>query len=202
MNRKPIFDHLAQKLPGVWNLAGTIPLMDKLIDAWESANDNAPAEPKWVSVLRSKIGEKEIPGSKHNPWITSFWQRLGAQWFNDDETPWCGGAIAWALNEAGLPYPKQFPRAASYKDYGVACLAQVGAIGVKARKGGNHVFEIVGETADKRYYKALGGNQGNMVSVIDILKADVDAIRWPPGVPQMNIPLPVLPRGTIGASEA
>lgn len=159
-------------------------------------------EPAWVKAGRMKLGEREIPGSKNNPWIVGFWQRLGARWFNDDETPWCGGFVAWCLNEAGLPYPKQFPRAASYRTYGVPCPAQVGAIGVKGRKGGNHVFLIVGETKDKRFFKALGGNQGNMVSVIDIAKSDVDAIRWPPGVAQANIPLPVLARGTVGASEA
>src|SRR5690606_13431972 len=113
----------------------------------------------------------------------SFWQRLGAKWYNDDETPWCGGFIAWCLNEAGLPYPKNFPAAASFRDYGTECLPQLGAIGVKSRKGGNHVFIIVGETADKRYFKALGGNQSDAVNIMDILKSDVTAVRWPPSVP-------------------
>lgn len=162
-------------------------------------------EPAWIVAARSMLGQREIPGSRNNPWIVGFWKRLGASWFNDDETPWCGGYVAWCLNEAGLPYPKMFPRASSFKTYGIACPAQLGAIGVKARKGGNHVFFIVGHTSDGLYYKALGGNQGNMVSIMDIRKVDVDAIRWPPGVPlvpRKSMVLPVFPRGVVSSNEA
>lgn len=191
-------------------LAADIPLINSLGDLWDARRgvitDPAVAstmDPAWVTAARSKIGEREIPGSKDNPWIVSNWQRLGAKWFNDDETPWCGNFVAWALDAAGHPYPKEFPRAASFKNYGTACAAQVGAIGVKARVGGNHVFIIVGQTPDKMYYKALGGNQGNMVNVMDIKKVDVDAIRWPTGVPVPATPyLPTMPKGTVSANEA
>lgn len=186
-------------------LAEDIPLLNQLAKNWDArtAPGVAIADPAWIVAARSKLGEREIPGSKDNPWIVGFWQRLGAKWFNDDETPWCGGFVAWCLNEAGLPYPKEFPRAASFKTYGTACPAQVGAIGVKARKGGNHVFFIVGQTNDRLFYKALGGNQGNMVSIIDIRKTDVDAIRWPPGVSLPASPLlPIMAKGVTGASEA
>ena len=163
------------------------------------------AEPAWVRAGRSKIGEREIPGPKHNQWILGFWQKLGAPWIKTDDADgaWCGGFVAWCLNEAGLPYPKNYPAARSFADWGMACKPRVGAIGVKARKGGNHVFLIVGETADKAYFKALGGNQGNQVSVIDIRKSDTKFIRWPTGavLPPFS-PLPVMPKGTIGASEA
>lgn len=185
-----------------------VPLVNQLAAQWDARTSTAltPApsmDPPWVAAARSKIGEKEIPGSKNNPWIVSNWQRLGAKWFNDDETPWCGNFVAWALDAAGLPYPKEFPRAASFKDYGVACAAQVGAIGVKARVGGNHVFLIVGQTPDKMYYKCLGGNQGNAVNIMDILKTNVDAIRWPPGVAVPKVPyLPTMPKGTVSKNEA
>lgn len=182
-----------------------VPLINELGAAWDARLPTIAElqDPAWVAAARSKVGQKEIPGSKHNPWIVSFWQRLGAKWFNDDETPWCGGFMAWCLNEAGLPYPKEFPRAASFSTWGTDCAAQVGAIGVKARVGGNHVFLIVGVTADGLYYKALGGNQGNMVSVMDIRKVDVDAIRWPKGAgAPRGIPLPVMPRGTVSVNEA
>lgn len=190
--------------------AADVPLINQLAAQWDARRPAAPimageAEPAWIVAARSKIGEREIPGSKDNPWIVGFWQRLGAKWFNDDETPWCGGFVAWCLNEAGLTFPKEFPRAASFKTYGVACPAQLGAIGVKARTGGNHVFFIVGETPDGLYYKALGGNQGNAVNIMDIRKTDVDAIRWPAGVPLVprgQMVLPTLPRGTISKNEA
>lgn len=191
-------------------LAAEVPLINSLGQLWDDRRkvitdpSVAPAmDPAWVAQARTKIGEREIPGSKNNPWIVSNWQRLGAKWFNDDETPWCGNFIAWALDAAGLPYPKEFPRAASFATYGTACAAQLGAIGVKARQGGNHVFFIVGQTPDKMYYKCLGGNQGNAVNIMDILKTSVDAIRWPSGVPVPATPyLPTLPKGTISVNEA
>lgn len=202
-DRKPIFDAIRAARGKGFSQVEVVEidtLLDRLLPAPVAAN-----EPAWVTFGRSKIGEREIVGPKHNPWIMGFWQKLGAKWIKSDDADgaWCGGFIAWCLNEAGLPYPKNYPAAASFAAWGVACKAQVGAIGVKQRPGGNHVFQIVGETADKRYFKALGGNQGNAVSIIDILKSDATAIRWPQGAGEpRNLPLPVLPRGTIGASEA
>lgn len=191
-------------------LSADIPLINSLGSQWDARRGviSDPAvvstmDPAWVTAARTKIGEREIPGTKNNPWIVSNWQRLGAKWFNDDETPWCGNFAAWALDAAGRPYPKEFPRAASFSTYGTACAAQVGAIGVKSRVGGNHVFFIVGQTPDKMYYKALGGNQGDMVSIMDILKTSVDAIRWPAGAPIPATPyLPTLPKGTVSTKEA
>ena len=158
----------------------------------------------WIVVALSLVGQREIPGPKHNSWIAKGWARLGAGWYNDDETPWCGFFVAHCMDAAGLPYPRggRFASAAAWADYGVKCEPQVGAIGVKKRPGGNHVFFIVGQTSCKRYYKALGGNQSNAVNTMDIAKSDVFAIRWPAGVPQLNIPLPIMPRGVISTNEA
>lgn len=188
-------------------MAADVPYIDKLAAQWDArapANTapHIPGEPLHVAMLRAKIGTREIVGPKNNPWIADGWAKLKAGWFNDDETPWCGFAVAWALNAAGLPYPKNFPSAASFGTFGTACTPRVGAIGVKARTGGNHVFLIVGETPDKIYYKALGGNQGNMVSIMDIPKAQVNHIRWPEGLPLVDTGLPTLPKGVISTNEA
>jgi len=192
--------------PGGKLTAQDVPVINQLAALWDArAAPLVIHDPAWIKAARSKIGEREIKGPSHNGWIAKGWRRLGVTWFVDDETPWCGYFVADCLNAASLPYPKNFPSAASFRDYGVACPAQLGAIGVKARKGGNHVFFIVGETADGRFFKALGGNQGNAVSIMDILKSDVDAIRWPPGVPlvpRSEIALPVLPAGIISENEA
>lgn len=161
-------------------------------------------EPPWVTALRTRLGEKEVKGPQHNGWIAKGWAALNASWFNTDETPWCGFAIAWAMDKVGLPYPAkgEFARALAWASYGVECQPQLGAIGVKRRVGGNHVFMIVGQTPDKRFYKCLGGNQGDAVSIMDIPKTEVFAIRWPPGVPQTNLLLPMLPPGIISRNEA
>lgn len=171
--------------------------------SWEARSGVRPRapDPAWVKAARSDIGQREIVGPKHNPWIAKGWARLGWGGYNSDETPWCGFAVADWLNRAGLPYPKAFPSAASYATYGDAVKPMLGAIGVKKRKGGNHVFIIVGITPDGKYYKALGGNQGNMVNIVDIAVSEVNFVRYPSGQPRTDY-LPVLPRGTISKSEA
>lgn len=211
-SRKPFADAL--RGAGLnFNLPGVVEAFDAMLDKAGiprvPAIASAPAldvrEPAWVRAGRSKIGEREIPGPKHNPWIIGMWQKLGAPWIKTDDADgaWCGGFVAWCLAEAGLSYPKNYPAAASFATWGTACAPQMGAIGVKARKGGNHVFLIVGITADRMFYKALGGNQDNQVSIIDIPASEVNAIRWPKGAPAPeNKPLPVMPRGTVARSEA
>lgn len=206
--RASIFAAFRAAQPDVFSEPARIAILDGICDDFGIPRDDAPptsasGEPAWVAAGRSKLGEHEIPGVRHNPWIISFWKQ--APWIKTDDADgaWCGGFLKWCLEQAGLPYPKNYPSARSFATWGNDCKAQVGAIGVKARPGGSHVFLIVGETRDKAYFKALGGNQGNKVSIIDIRKSDTDAIRWPAGagVPR-GIPLPIMPAGTIGASEA
>lgn len=186
---------------------GEVDLINALATSWELRSGVArpsalkPSDPAWVKFGRGDIGQREIVGPKHNPWIAKGWARLGWGGYNSDETPWCGFAVADWLNRAGLPYPKAFPSAASYASYGDAVKPMLGAIGVKKRKGGNHVFIIVGITPDGRYYKALGGNQGNMVSTVDIPVETVNFVRWPKGQPRTDY-LPVLPAGTISTKES
>ena len=61
---------------------------------------------------------------------------------------------------------------------------------------------LVGVTADKLYFLALGGNQNDAVSIAPILVSEVKAVRWPDGYAQLRIPLPVMPKTTTIAREA
>lgn len=161
-------------------------------------------EPAWTRAGRTKLGEREIPGAKHNPWILSFWKQTPWLKTDDSDSPWCGGFMKWCMEQAGIAYPKDFPRAKAWADWGVPVprsSVPVGTIGVKTRDGGGHVGQIVGITADGVFYKVLGGNQNNMVSITDIRVADFIALRWPVGVPLPAGNLPIMPRGTTGASE-
>lgn len=179
-----------------------VDLLNQVATLFFKRQEPEATELPWITTARSKIGAKEIVGPNHNSWIVESWQKLGASWYNDDETPWCGLFVAWALNAAGIRYPKNFPAAKSFATYGTAVSPRYGAIAVKARQGGNHVFFIVGETEDRQYFKALGGNQSNAVNIMDIRKSDVTNIRWPAGQAIVNIPLPIMPRGTISENEA
>lgn len=156
----------------------------------------------WVNIARSQLGLKEVPGPKHNPKILEYWAAAKASWFADDETPWCGGFMAYCMVKSGIAPPKDAWRAISWAGWGKSCMPQFGAVGVKKRVGGNHVFLIVGITPDRKYYKCLGGNQDNMVSIIDIACGEVTALRWPESMPLLNIKLPEIAPGTTGVSEA
>jgi uncharacterized protein (TIGR02594 family) len=159
-------------------------------------------EPRWMVEARARIGEKEVPGPKHNSWISEGWGRLGAGWFNDDETPWCGFFVAHCIEFAKLPYPALFPRARSWASWGKKCLPQVGAVVVFERGSGGHVGFLVGENATNYY--VLGGNQSNAVNITPIskLRALTDGVRWPAGVPEAGIQLPRMTGGTVSTNEA
>jgi uncharacterized protein (TIGR02594 family) len=160
-------------------------------------------DPPWLPPARALIGTREIPGPASNAAIVAWWARLHAPWFNADSVPWCGLFVAHCLDAAGLPYPGggAFARALRWATWGVPVTARLGAIGVKARQGGGHVFFIVGETPDGRFFKALGGNQGDRVSIVDIPKAAVVAIRWPQGAVPGDAVLPIMPAGTVSQKE-
>lgn len=159
-------------------------------------------EPQWVAVARQYLGLKEVPGPGNNPTIIKWLSNLGWSWLGGDSVPWCGSFLAECFRQSGITPPKAGYRALEWAKWGEPVKAQVGAVGVKSRKGGGHVFLIIGETPDKRYFKALGGNQNDGVTIIDILKADTVAIRWPAGVAEAAIMLPMMSFGMKGAREA
>lgn len=156
--------------------------------------------PLWFKYAMTLLGIREVPGPKHNPTILLWLKQLGA-WWRDDETPWCGVFVAHVMKHSGLAIPKNWFRAKEWATWGIPVVPQVGAVGVKSRKGGGHVFLISGITKDGAFYKAVGGNQGNATSETDIAVDEVEHVRWPANEPVLNIPLPVKRRGTV-VSEA
>lgn len=159
-------------------------------------------EPRWLAIARSRIGVREIPGSKHSAVILGWLARLKS-WITDDETPWCGIFVASVMQEAGLPYPDQYPRARSWADWGAnlrSTHVAPGAVLVFSRNGGGHVGFYVGE--DATAYHVLGGNQGNAVNVTRIAKARCIAIRWPKGEPVNGGPVRLAENGQLSRNEA
>lgn len=159
-------------------------------------------EPAWMVEARSKIGLREIRGPRHNNFIAKGWARLGAPWFNNDETPWCGFFVAHCIDKAGLPFPGRgmFARALSWRKWGVKCEPLPGAIASCKRKGGGHVGFLVGES--ERNYYILGGNQRNMVNIMPLSKDRDFQFRWPKGEPIPNTPLPQMSGGVVSRNEA
>lgn len=177
---------------------------DALEGRWPPPLPASPAaqDPRWLVEARSLIGTREIVGPKHNSWIAASWARLGARWFNDDETPWCGLFVAHCIDAAGLPYPKEFPRARAWAEWGKPCKPTVGAVAVFGRAGGGHVGFLVGH--HRSDFFVLGGNQSNAVNIMRVAKDRLlpGGIRWPSS---LGLPTPVLPLmsgGTVSVNEA
>lgn len=125
------------------------------------------------------IGTKEIVGKKHNPKVLEMFDEVGWGYINDDETPWCGAFVGYCAKKADLTIPKIAIRASEWADWGTEQnIAMLGDVLVFERKGGGHVGIYCGE--DETAYHVLGGNQGNQVSIVRILKSRCTAIRRTP----------------------
>jgi len=161
-------------------------------------------EPHWLREAREYLGQRELPGAPTAPFIAKWLQQLGA-WWRDDETPWCGTAVAAWMKACGIEPAKAWYRAKGWLDWGTAIAAPaVGAVVVFERVGGGHVGLVVGKDQAGRLL-VLGGNQGNAVSIAPFDPARVVGYRWP--AERMNelgvSPLPVLvASGPASTNEA
>lgn len=155
--------------------------------------------PRWLDVAYRLRGVREIPGPRHNSLIAQGWGRLDrklgiAPRFNDDETPWCGYFVAHCMDEAGLKFPFGYPRAKAWATYGTAESLDAipfGAICVKSRAGGGHVYFPVAQSPDGRTIYGLGGNQNNAVNIAAFKRGDIIAARWPVNANAVKHQLPI-----------
>ena len=161
------------------------------------------AEPSYLVAARRDIGLREIKGPKHAGRIVQMLQKLGA-WWRDDETPWCGVAVAAWLRDTGYPIPTHYYRALAWADYGDRMPGpRQGAIAVMARKGGGHVGIVTGVTANGSHVRLLGGNQNDAVSEAWFPAERITAYRAPRGMSSVwAAPATIAPVGTMSRSEA
>ena len=176
----------------------------------------------WISKAWQHIGLTENTSkTKHNPKILEWLAKMGSfngehkAWWSEDETAWCGTFVGAILGESKRYVIPSWYRAGDWADSRYMTKLDkpaYGAIAIKKRKGGNHVFFIVGKNS-KGQIMGLGGNQGNKVSIIPFNLSDIYAIYWPsmvsggkpvkstPSPDRYNLPI-VSATGTFGASEA
>jgi uncharacterized protein (TIGR02594 family) len=156
-------------------------------------------EPTYLTIARADIGQKETLGPNDSKWIRGMWAKFSAGWLLGQ--PWCGGAMAKWLSEAGHAIPKHYYRALAWADYGVRCPGPAqGAIAVLTRKGGGHVAFVTGVTGDGSKVRLLGGNQDDAVKESWFPAVRITAYRLPLGVPR--VPATVAAAGTLSQSEA
>lgn len=147
-------------------------------------------ELKWVSEARSNIGLSEIVGAKHNAKILEMWktgftatgqvERLKEKVWQNDETAWCGGFIAYIFAKVGLVkhIPKYFPMARAWAKVGTKLdMPAYGCLVVFSRGNMGHVGIVVGQDKNGNLM-VLGGNQANAVNIKPFSKNRVIAYRW------------------------
>lgn len=151
----------------------------------------APGAARWLILAAADEGLQEIPGKEHAPKITRWLTELGA-WWRDDETPWCGVAVAAWMRGAGVPLPVHWYRAKAWAgEWGARLDGPVpGCVVVFDRKGGGHVGLLVSVATDGAL-QVFGGNQGNAVNVRSFPASRPALFIWPPGepFPQRNAPM-------------
>lgn len=135
------------------------------------------AEPHWLIGAREYLGKEELPGMPTASFIERWLQLLGA-WWKDDETPWCGTAVAAWMRDCGIEIPRHWYRARAWLDWGVPVAPVVGSVIVFERAGGGHVGLLVGKDEAGRLL-VLGGNQGNKVSIAPFDQKRMIGCRWP-----------------------
>lgn len=119
--------------------------------------------PPWLNIAFGYNGLTEVKGPKHNQEILKMLDGLKA-WWREDESAWCATFVSHCLKEAGMTYPKMFMRALAFDGWGkVLQKPCYGCIAFTKRKGGGHVFFVVGETKDGRIV-GYGGNQNDQVN--------------------------------------
>jgi uncharacterized protein (TIGR02594 family) len=161
--------------------------------------------PRIIAEAMNLYGVKEIKGNQHNPVILGWAKELGVDnIYKADETPWCGLFMAIVVKRAEYEPVKNFLRALSWKSFGTEQkTAMLGDILVFKREGGGHVGIYVAE--DKECYHVLGGNQGDAVSIVRILKSRCVAIRrcpWKIKQPDTVTRIFLSPTGNISVNEA
>lgn len=161
----------------------------------------------WLATMRAISGTKEFPGSADNPiilkWINVISkafpeQAAYAAGYTHDSIPWCGVTIAYCLAVNGIrpawgsQAVDRWMWADSYAHvgssnpdaWGVKLLRPfVGSIKVYTRNGGGHVAMHEGGTLTR------GGNQSDMVNVVNKSDAQLTGAYWPKDWPVIsNLP--------------
>ncbi len=171
------------------------------------------AHPDYHRYALSQIGTREYQGSKHNPKILEWWQKIRAP-FTDDETPWCAGFVGGCLETYGIRSTRS-AAARSYEKWGsgteyAAGQYFVGGIAVFWRGSRNGWSGHVGFVAGRDQHgnlMILGGNQGNAVNIKPFAMTRLLTIRYEPsqhygsGGKFMDLPV-VNSNGRVSTNEA
>lgn len=148
----------------------------------------------WMDVARGHLGLAEVAGAGSNPEIMRWAQEEGgwiASYFKDDGIAWCALFACHCLHAAGFKDPRTLA-AGDFAEWGQALAGPCpGAVAVLERPGGHHVAFYLGQSADGKRVRLLGGNQHDSVREDWFDVHRVIAWRYPSELPA-PAPEPVL----------
>lgn len=152
-----------------------------------------------LKVAINELGQKEIKGSKHNQRILQYAKEAGFEYVNDDETPWCSIFVAWCSMKCGLERSSK-PSARSWLNIGVESQNPTpGDVVVFYRGDKNgwqgHVAIFMGYAKDPNFIFALGGNQGDSVSIAKFQSSKILGFRRISSQVVYDLPSIVLSKG-------
>lgn len=132
------------------------------------------------TVAQQFVGLKEVAGVVNNPLIVSMLQ-LDAPWVKDDETAWCSAFVNFVCKILNLPRSHSLA-ARSWLEVGHVVeldAAQVDADIVILKRGNSPNLGHVGFFAgmSNGLVHILGGNQGDMISIIPFEARNVIGVR-------------------------
>lgn len=135
--------------------------------------------PKMLLEFLRLYGTKEVIGTGDNPEILSWAKEIGVERdYRADSIPWCGLFMGVIAKRAGKPVVPQPLWARNWLHWGNEVKeAMLGDVLVYQRPTGGHVGIYIGE--DDVCYHTGGGNQGDQVSIVRILKSRCLGIRRP-----------------------
>lgn len=151
-------------------------------------------DPSWLVWALAELGVKETPGPKATPRVLHYLStvKLPPNYASSDETAWCSAFVNAALASANLSRTHS-AMARSWERYGAALpMPHLGGV---LRRGGIAVFPRGDDPKfghvtfpldyDPRtgVMQALGGNQGDAVSIKPYKSSNMIAYRWPSEVP-------------------
>ncbi len=136
----------------------------------------------WIEYARTKIGTREIPGEKDNPYILSCLARVIHDPVIHDEIAWCSAFINDCMEGSGI-HGTGLANARSWLEWGIELTEPTfGCVAIYSRPpnplhGHVHFYMFDCELENC----GLGGNQNNSVDLSFYSKSRVLGYRMPAG---------------------
>ncbi|MDB5582855.1 MAG: hypothetical protein JWR80_8031 [Bradyrhizobium sp.] len=151
--------------------------------------EDSPDAMPWLDEARRLMGTREVSGKANSPVIMDWAAQLDI-WYPSDDVAWCGlfvgHCVGSTMPREALPVNPLGAR--NWAGFGDACDLIDGAIASfwRGSKSGwlGHVGIVTGQTS--RTVEIIGGNQSDMVSVIQMPRDRLLATRWPQTAPKVT----------------